>query len=111
MDDEKKNTDDLREKVDENSSMKKSKESLMSTQTNSLRRGRSLVVNDTHSVYNPDRGRKASIINEQDANSSVRMHNSNSENITKVGLFNGGDCIVYQMKEDIWGVKNKDKNF
>ena len=111
VDDEKKNTDDLREKVDENSSMKKSKESLMSTQTNSLRRGRSLVVNDTHSVYNPDRGRKASIINEQDANSSVRMHNSNSENITKVGLFNGGDCIVLSNEGGYLGREEEGQEF
>lgn len=110
-DDKKNDTDNLREKVDEDSSMKKSKEPLLSNQNNSLRRGRSLAVNDTHSVYNPERGRKSSIINEQDTDTSVLIRNSNSEKITKVGLFNGGDCIIVSNEGGYLGREEQGQEF
>lgn len=110
-DDKKNNNDDLKEKMDKESLMEKSKEPLMSTQNNSLRRGRSLGVNDTHSVYKHDRGRKFTIINEQDDNTSDRIHNSNSENITKIGLFNGGDCIVLSNEGGYLGREEEGQEF
>lgn len=110
-DDKKKDTDNLREKVDEDSSMKKSKEPLMSNQNNPLRRGRSLAVNDTHAVYNPERGRKSSINNERDTDTSDLMRNSNSGNITKVGLFNGGDCIIISNEGGYLGREGQGQEF
>ena len=105
--DEGKNSDSLMEKVDEELPIKKS----ICTQNNSLRRGRSLAVNDTHSVYNPERGRKSSIINKQDTDTSVLIRNSNSEKITKVGLFNGGDCIIISNEGGYLGREEQGQEF
>ena len=103
--DEGKNSDSLMEKVDEELPIKKS----ICTQNNSLRRGRSLVVNDIHSI-NTERGRKSSIFNEQDTITDVQI-NDNSDSSTKIGLFNGGDCIAISTEGGYLGRDEQGQEF
>ena len=103
--DEGKNSDSLMEKVDEELPIKKS----ICTQKNSLRRGRSLVVNDIHSI-NTERGRKSSIFNEQDTITDVQI-NDNSDSSTKIGLFNGGDCIAISTEGGYLGRDEQGQEF
>ena len=108
---EEKHSDNLVEKVDKESQVKKSIESVKSTQNNSSRRGRSLVVNDIHSI-NTERGRKYSIINEQVTNTDGQVKiNDTFENNTKIGLFNGGDCIALSKEGGFLGREEQGQEF